>query len=61
MNNTVIAVDQNPDQSIHGHGLVAGLFMALFVMGGLYLVARALRLVCCGHKPHAAPYSHRTH
>ncbi len=61
MNNTLIAADQDPNHSAHGHGAAAGLFMTFFVLGGLSLVARAARLCRRHHDPHATPYSHPTH
>lgn len=60
-NTTVIAADQDPNHSAHGHGLAAGLFMTLFVLGGCFLVAKALRLCRRNHDPHGTPYSHPTH
>lgn len=61
MNPAVIAADQDPNHPAAGHGWPAALFMTIAVLGGCYLVGKALRLVRHRHDPHAARYSHPRH
>lgn len=57
MDTTVIAADFGAAHAVHAKGLACGLFVALFVVGGLVLVVKAFRLVRRGCDPHATRYA----
>lgn len=61
MNTSIVTPNIDSNHAARGRGWGAGLFMLVAVVGGCVLVAKALRLVRCHHKPHASHYSHPRH